>query len=82
MPKHPFDYHRPNADQVARITAIREGCKTLFDLLNVNVAACPKRTIALRKLEEVLMWANKAIVLEPGTEIDPAQSPRPLISPE
>jgi hypothetical protein len=76
MPKHPFDYHRPSADQVERITAIREACKACYDVIQENAPASADRTLAVRALEQCSMWANKAIVLEEGTPIDPSQSPR------
>jgi hypothetical protein len=63
--KHPFEYQRPNAEQVERIEKVRQGCKALYDTLLENVQSSRERSLALTKLEEVSMWANKAIVFEP-----------------
>ena len=62
--KNPFDYQKPTDDQVERITAIRELCKSLHAALWNKVAVSRERSLALTKLEEVSMWANKAIVFE------------------
>lgn len=72
--KHPFEYHRPDMDQVARIETIRAGCKAMYDLITRNCPSIAERTLALRKLEEVSMWANKSIVMEPDTPVIPPLS--------
>ena len=59
-----FDYHTPTDEMVARITNVREACKETFEALMDNVPSSAERTLAIRKLEEVSMWANKAIVFE------------------
>jgi len=64
--KHPFEYQRPNASQVERIEQVRQGCKQLFDTIMTQVAPSRERSLAITKLEEVSMWANKAIVFEAG----------------
>ena len=77
MPKHPFDYHRPSAEQVERITAIREACKAMHDAIMAHCPSSRERSLAITNLEQVSMWANKAIVMEEGTPVDPSQSPAP-----
>jgi hypothetical protein len=62
--KHPFEYQKPNAGQVERIENVRQGCKALYDTIFENVPSSRERSLALTKLEEVSMWANKAIVFE------------------
>ena len=58
---HPFEYQKPNEAAVQQIEAVREKCKELFDLLNL-LPASRERSLAITKLEEVSMWANKGIV--------------------
>ena len=68
MAKHPFDYHRPSETQVKQIEAIRQGCKALHD----GILALPpsrERSLAITKLEEVSMWANKGIIMADEGEI-------------
>lgn len=66
--KHPFEYQKPDDDQVRRITTIREGCRQLYDLLLANLPNCRERSLAITKLEEVSMWANKGVVFAPAPE--------------
>lgn len=62
MPKHPFDYHRPNEKQVQQITDVREGCKALHTVL-LSLPPSRERSLAITKLEEVSMWSNKGIIM-------------------
>jgi len=60
--KHPFDYHRPSEAQVDQITTVRKGCKALNEIL-LALPSCRERSLAITKLEEVSMWANKGIIM-------------------
>ena len=60
--KHPFDYHSPNSEQVAQIATVRAGCKGLHSIL-LALPAGRERSLAITKLEEVSMWANKGIIM-------------------
>ncbi len=62
--KNPFEYQKPNDDQVQRIEEVRQGCKQLFNILLGSVQLSRERSLAITKLEEVSMWANKGIVFE------------------
>lgn len=62
MPKHPFDYHAPTPEQVRQIALIRAQCKDLHATL-LTLPSNRERSIALTRLEEVSMWANKGIVM-------------------
>ena len=62
---HPFEYQRPDAVMVEQITTVREGCKALHDIL-LALPNCRERSLAITKLEEVSMWANKGIVFQPS----------------
>ena len=59
-----FVYHAPNDDQVKQIQRVREAIGHAFDSIRANVPACAEQTLAIRKLEEASMWANKAIVFD------------------
>jgi hypothetical protein len=56
-----FTYHAPKTTQPERYTVLREkGADMAYAILNY----CPEsaeRTLALRKIEEGVMWANAAI---------------------
>ena len=61
-----YSYHPPIEDQVARYRKIREQAKKLAELI---VAECPEsreQSLALTKVEEAAMWANKAIACNEG----------------
>ena len=60
--KHPFDYHRPSDAQIKQIATVREGCKTLHAIL-LELPPSRERSVAVTKLEETSMWANKAVVM-------------------
>ena len=66
--KHPFDYHRPTTEQVEQISTIREGCKALHDLI-LTLPSSRERSVAITKLEEVSMWANKSVIMSNEGEI-------------
>ena len=56
-----FTYHAPTPDQLPRFEQIRDEGRELALLLN---ALCPQSrelSLALTKLEEVVMWANASI---------------------
>lgn len=56
-----FMYHAPTGDKVQRHEEIRNKCK---DLAYEIKRLCPdsrEQSLALTKLEEVMMWSNAAI---------------------
>jgi len=65
---HPFDYHKPNETQVMQITDVRESCKVLHNVL-LQLPSCRERSVAITKLEEVSMWANKGIIMVDEGEV-------------
>jgi len=62
--KNPFEYQKPDELQISRIETIREGCDDLMNELKRMGPATAMQTLALRKLEEFSMWANKYIVFD------------------
>jgi hypothetical protein len=69
LAKHPFDYHRPSPAQVEQISTVRTGCKELHAVL-MALPPGRERSLAITKLEEVSMWANKAIIMADEGEVD------------
>ena len=67
---HPFDYQRPDATMVTQIEAVRQSCKVTHDVL-MTLPACRERSLAITRLEEVSMWANKGIVFNPAPAVSP-----------
>lgn len=59
-----FDYHKPDKDQLERMTVARESYKRLVSSLFHNVQDGPDKSAWLRQLHESMMTYNKAIVLE------------------
>lgn len=64
MPKHPFEYQAPTETQVLQLQAVRAALKEAYEQFCFNVPQSAERTLAIRKLEEASMWANKAIVFD------------------
>ena len=67
---HPFEYQRPNPVMVDQIEAVRQSCKATYNVL-MGLPACRERSLAITKLEEVSMWANKGIVFNPAPAVSP-----------
>lgn len=57
-----FEYQAPTPEMVESIKIVRLRCKMVYDELMRFVPPSRERSIAITKLEEVSMWANKAIV--------------------
>lgn len=61
-PKHPFEYQTPTPEHVQQITTVREALKAAHDTILATLPASRERSLAITKLEEASMWANKGIV--------------------
>ncbi len=59
-----FHYHRPSPAAVEAIEKIRAGCRAMQAVLD-DALPEPSRekSLAITKLEEVSMWANKSVVI-------------------
>ena len=58
-----FRYHAPLPQQVERYGKLREGAGLFADQI---LCACPdsaERTLAVRKVQEAVMWANASIAI-------------------
>lgn len=61
-PKHPFEYQRPTAEHVQQIETVRNALKAVHDTILETLPPSRERSLAITKLEEASMWANKGIV--------------------
>lgn len=59
-----FEYHKPSDDQTRRIQDVRLGAKLFVMSLWQNCPKGPDLTVAIRRVHEAMMTANKSIVLE------------------
>lgn len=59
-------HHRPSEGAVARIAIIRAEAIRLGETVVLETPTCREQSLALTHLEEAVMWAVKAIVLEAG----------------
>lgn len=60
-----FTFHPPTGDQPERYIAIRAAADVFARVIIKNCPGCADRTVAIRKLREVVMTANASIALEP-----------------
>lgn len=65
-----FEYQKPNDHAVEVIKEVREACKNLAMLLEEKIPECREKSLAITKLEEVSMWANKATVFHDNGSIE------------
>lgn len=57
-----FKYHKPKDENtMRRHEAVRDVCKTAAYTLAELCPNSPEQSLAIRKLEEAMMWANAAI---------------------
>jgi hypothetical protein len=56
-----FTYHPPKGDQQDRYVRLRDNAKQLAHMINEFVSNSREKSLAITKLEESIMWANKGI---------------------
>jgi hypothetical protein len=62
MPEgNPFDQRPVTDEQVLEMQRIRDAMHRAYTMIVDNAVNCRERSLALTKLEEASMWANKAI---------------------
>jgi len=61
-----FKYHRPLEKNIAKFKEIRDEARTFAKLIMDEVPECAERTIAFRKIEEAVMWANAGLARNQG----------------
>ncbi len=65
--KDPFEYQAPTPAMTEQIKIVRGALKSAHHTILNNVPSSRERSLAITKLEEVSMWANKAIVFAEET---------------
>jgi len=65
--RHPFEYQKPTDKSVEDLKVCRIIYKNLYNLL-IKLPESRERSLAITKLEESSMWANKGIVFN---QVDP-----------
>ncbi len=60
-----FTFHPPTTEQIKYYVAIREKAKEFAQLILDVCPPCADRTVAIRRLREVVMVANASIALDP-----------------
>jgi hypothetical protein len=65
-----FAYHKPSPEGLATITFLREEFSALHATIKANTPTSREQALALTKLEEMAMWAIKAVVCnDPKSEV-------------
>jgi hypothetical protein len=59
--EHNFKYHAPTQSDIKKHQSIRDFAKSFAHLINESCIESREKSLALTKLEEVVMWANAAI---------------------
>ena len=59
--KNRFTYHSPSDDQISRYDEIRRFAKIFAELIDKDCPDSREKSLALMKLDEVVMWANASI---------------------
>lgn len=58
-----FTYHAPKGDQPDRYVLLRDTAKMLANMIVDKVPPGREQALAITKLEECIMWANKGIAV-------------------
>ena len=56
-----FTYHCPTDEQAKKYTSIRGRARAFAELIDVLCPESREKSLALTKLDEVVMWANASI---------------------
>lgn len=62
--KRNFTYHPPAPAQVEKYQLIRDRCAAIGEMIQDVCPISRERSLAMTKLEEVVMWANASIARE------------------
>jgi len=58
-----FTYHPPFGDQAQRYVALRDKAKELATLMVASTPASAEQTLAIRHVQQAVMFANAAIAI-------------------
>lgn len=64
--KNRFTYHKPKEDDAYKFIAIRNDARYLAETINDLVPESREKSLAMTKLEEVVMWSNAGIARQEG----------------
>ena len=56
-----FEHHEPVSDQASRYNMLRGKAKEFATLIDMCCPESREKSLAMTKLEECVMWANKSI---------------------
>lgn len=70
-----FTYHPPTPEQIPKYEELRAAAKRFATKIAEIAPDGPEKTLAIRKVESAVMWANKAIACEKP----PAPAPGPYL---
>lgn len=56
-----FTYHAPSEKNITKFPTLRAAARQLAELINELCPECREKSLAITKLEEVIMWANAGI---------------------
>lgn len=66
---HRFDFHpATSAEKRNEHTSVRQSCRELADHLDDALPEGREKSLAITKLEEVMLWANAAIARSGDTD--------------
>lgn len=63
--EHRFTYHPPTSESIPKHEAVRAAIKDVAHVVADNTEPGRHQSLALTALQEALIWANCAIVLDP-----------------
>lgn len=58
-----FTHHAPKDDQIERYKIVRDAGQMLAFVINKAAPNSAEKTLAIRKVQEAVMWANAAIAI-------------------
>lgn len=59
--KRIFTYHKPQEENVHKFESLRNMGKITAEAILKYTPQCAEQTLAIRKVEEAIMWANAAL---------------------
>jgi hypothetical protein len=58
-----FSYHRPSSEVAAKLDLVRARMHELVVFLDAELPECREKSVTFTHLEDVSMWAIKALVI-------------------
>jgi hypothetical protein len=65
MADEAFETFSPNAEQMAKLNAVRQAAKAMRVVLDANLPAGPDKTYVFRTFRTAMMWASVAVMKQP-----------------